>query len=508
MGKTRIFAMVLVCLVLALQMTMISTPAVRAYSCPVASFTCSSSTPSVNETVTFDASDSYDPDGTIVDYAWDFGDGTTGSGKIVNHTYIEADTYPVALGVTDNDKLCNDHIVTIVVMHHVTVGAKLDVQVEVGSIHFRGEMAEFYVLVSYLGEPVDNASISAVLYYNGTLHANLSASVEYVATGLYRTPYTIPIDASAGTYAMVIEATKKIKCFQTLSGIALGGFLLSPTLTSWNAWIIEVQGDIAAIKTDIGTIKVSLEAIDARLVSIDGRIATIETDIGVIKADIDSIELRLTKIEGDIVTISTTLGKINGTIVSIQADVATIKTNIGSIQTDISAINATLKSINGTVATIQTDIGTIQTDISTINATLKSINGTMALIQSDIGEIQVSSSQINAKLVALNVTVATIQTEIGTIKTSIEDIQLKITNIEGDMATISTTLGDINGTIVSIQGDIAIIRTDIGEIKVSLPQIQTTAVGIPIASILAAVAAVGSTISVVMLLRKRKKTKY
>jgi len=431
MGKARILAIILVCLTLAFQTTMINIPAIRAYSCPVASFTCSSSTPSVNETVTFDASESYDPDGTIVDYAWDFGDGTTGNGKIVNHTYRAADTCPVALAVTDNDKLCNVHTVIIIVIHHVTLGAKLDVQVEVGSIHFRGEMAEFYVLVSCLGEPVDNASISAMLYYNGTLHANLSASVEHIATGLYRIPYTIPIEASAGTYAMVVEATKKIKCFQTLSGIALGSFLLSPTLTSWNAWIIEIQGDIATIKTDIGTIKVSLEAINATLVSIEGRIATIETDIGTIKADIDAMELRLIKIEGDVATISTTLG-----------------------------------------------------------------------------EIQVSLSQINAKLVALNGTVATIQTDIGTIKTSIEDIRLKIANIEGDIATISTTLGDINGTLVSIQGDIATIKTDIGEIKVSLPPSQVTTLGIPVATVLAAIAAVASILSLVMLLRKRKVTKY
>jgi septal ring factor EnvC (AmiA/AmiB activator) len=360
-----------------------------------------------------------------------------------------------------------------------TVKDKLDVEVKVGSIHFRGEMAEFYVLVSYLGEPVDNASINATLYYNGTLHANLSSSVECVAAGLYRVPYTIPIDASTGTYAMVVEAIKK-KCSCMLSGIALESFLISPTLTSWNAWIIEIQGDIATIKTDIGTIKVSLEAINATLVSMDGRIATIETNIGEIKADIDSIDLRLTKIEGDIVTISTTLGEINGTIISIQEDIATINTNIGSIQTDISAINATLVSINGTVANIQTSIGIIQLSLSQINATLAALNGT----------------------------VATIQTSIGIINASINDIQLRITKIEGDIATISTTLGDINGTIVSIQGDIANINTTLGEIKVSLPQMQTTALSLPIASILAAVAAVGSTVSVVMLLRKRKETKY
>ncbi len=51
----------------------------------------------------FDASESYDPDGTIESYDWAFGDGNTGSGEVVSHTYGSADTYTVTLTVTDND---------------------------------------------------------------------------------------------------------------------------------------------------------------------------------------------------------------------------------------------------------------------------------------------------------------------------------------------------------------------------------------------------------------------
>jgi PKD repeat protein len=49
-----------------------------------------------------DASASSDPDGTIADYAWDFGDSTTGSGKTPTHTYAAAGSYLVTLTVTDN----------------------------------------------------------------------------------------------------------------------------------------------------------------------------------------------------------------------------------------------------------------------------------------------------------------------------------------------------------------------------------------------------------------------
>ena len=65
---------------------------------PIASFN-----PTCNRlTCTFDASASFDPDGSIVSYQWAFGDGTYGSGAIVSHTYPSAGTRGVLLIVNDN----------------------------------------------------------------------------------------------------------------------------------------------------------------------------------------------------------------------------------------------------------------------------------------------------------------------------------------------------------------------------------------------------------------------
>ena len=68
-------------------------------------------------------------------------------------------------------------------------GSKLDVEADVGSIYFAGEIAEFYILVSLSGNPID-AEILANLYYNGTLYSNLTSLVESVSMGIYRIPYT------------------------------------------------------------------------------------------------------------------------------------------------------------------------------------------------------------------------------------------------------------------------------------------------------------------------------
>jgi PKD repeat protein len=72
---------------------------------PEASFTYSPLNPEANETITFYASGSSDPDGTIVNYFWSFGDGTTGAGITATHSYTLDGTYTVTLTVTDNDAL-------------------------------------------------------------------------------------------------------------------------------------------------------------------------------------------------------------------------------------------------------------------------------------------------------------------------------------------------------------------------------------------------------------------
>ncbi|MEK5061767.1 PKD domain-containing protein, partial [Paenibacillus sp. FSL H7-0326] len=60
-----------------------------------------------NRDVTFDASNSYDEDGSIVSYTWNFGDGATGSGVTATHAYTKGGNYTVELIVTDDQGAVN-----------------------------------------------------------------------------------------------------------------------------------------------------------------------------------------------------------------------------------------------------------------------------------------------------------------------------------------------------------------------------------------------------------------
>jgi PKD repeat protein len=69
---------------------------------PNARITASPLSGSAPLAVDFDGGSSNDPDGTIVTYAWSFGDGSTASGATATHTYTSVGNFTVTLTVTDN----------------------------------------------------------------------------------------------------------------------------------------------------------------------------------------------------------------------------------------------------------------------------------------------------------------------------------------------------------------------------------------------------------------------
>ncbi|MHC4914793.1 MAG: PKD domain-containing protein [Planctomycetota bacterium] len=69
---------------------------------PTAVMVASPTSGNVPLPVSFDGTGSTDPDGNIVSYAWNFGDGGTAAGATVTHTYTIEGTYTASLTVTDD----------------------------------------------------------------------------------------------------------------------------------------------------------------------------------------------------------------------------------------------------------------------------------------------------------------------------------------------------------------------------------------------------------------------
>lgn len=78
-------------------------PTLGPNNAPVASFAASPTSGTAPLDVAFDASGSSDSDGTIVSYAWTFGDGGTASGITSSRIYSSAGTYTARLTITDDE---------------------------------------------------------------------------------------------------------------------------------------------------------------------------------------------------------------------------------------------------------------------------------------------------------------------------------------------------------------------------------------------------------------------
>ena len=88
---------------------------------PVAALTATPTSGTAPLVVNFNGTGSFDPDGTIASYVWNFGDGTSGTGATASRTYTVPGIYTATLMVTDNAGLTNSKTVTIAVQNATAV---------------------------------------------------------------------------------------------------------------------------------------------------------------------------------------------------------------------------------------------------------------------------------------------------------------------------------------------------------------------------------------------------
>jgi len=152
---------------------------------PVASFTESAETVYTGETITFNASSSYDPDGNITSYFWDFGDGTNATGITTSHAYVEDGIYVVTLTVVDNDSDASN------VTFSKTILNKLPVAVftESAETVYTGETITFNASSSY--DPDGNITSYFWDFGDGTNATGVTVSHAYADNGNYTVTLTV-----------------------------------------------------------------------------------------------------------------------------------------------------------------------------------------------------------------------------------------------------------------------------------------------------------------------------
>jgi len=143
----------------------------------------------VNVPVTLDGSGSVDPDGSIASYAWDFGDGTSGSGVSPSTTYANPGTYTVVLTVTDDLGAAAQATTPVT----VTTGGQPPLAQPGGP--YEGSIN---VPIAFDGTGSSDADGSIVGYAwdfgDGATSTDPSPVYAYTATGIYQVALTVTDD--------------------------------------------------------------------------------------------------------------------------------------------------------------------------------------------------------------------------------------------------------------------------------------------------------------------------
>jgi PGF-CTERM protein len=169
---------------------------------PVVAFNSSPEVPFIDEEVTFNASHSYDPDGFIKRYTWDFGDGATATGKVVTHAYPEAGNYNVTLNVTDYYGLTNETTLAVSV---------------------------YYPLVQNLNTSESFATIQAAIDDNDTQNGHTLLIVEpWTILENVEVNKSLTIRSANGTATIVQAADANEHVFNvTVDNVTISGFTVS-----------------------------------------------------------------------------------------------------------------------------------------------------------------------------------------------------------------------------------------------------------------------------------------
>jgi PKD repeat protein len=195
------------------------------------------------QAISFDGSSSTDPDGDALTYAWDFGDGTTGTGGSPSHAYTTLGSFTVALVVSDGTDSSTPATTTVTVSNQPPVASAGGPYAAV-----RGEAISFNGSGS--SDPDGDALTYAWDFGDGTTGTGVSPSHAYATLG----SFTVTLVVSDGTDSSA-PATTTVTVSNQLPVASAGGpyaAVRNQTITFSGASSTDPDGDALSYAWDFG----------------------------------------------------------------------------------------------------------------------------------------------------------------------------------------------------------------------------------------------------------------
>ncbi|MBA4388525.1 MAG: hypothetical protein C0404_11125, partial [Verrucomicrobia bacterium] len=179
---------------------------------PVAVATATPTSGQVPLTVSFSGASSSDPDGTVVSYQWNFGDGATASGVTASHTYTSVGTFTATLTVTDNKSATSKAtVVTTVTPDPTKVLHVVSIAMSVATAKQGTQATARVVIVDAAGLPKAGATVSGK--WTGIINGTASG-----------------ITGVDGSVALVSPKTRKSGTFTfTVTGVSASSYTYDAT---------------------------------------------------------------------------------------------------------------------------------------------------------------------------------------------------------------------------------------------------------------------------------------
>jgi len=181
---------------------------------PIAMFTPKPATGQAPIVISFTPTGSTDPDGEIIQYAWDFGDGKRINGRIANHTYAEPGSYTAKLTVTDNNGATDEATFEVII-----TGPEPN-EAPTALFTASPETGEAPLQVAFNGsassDPDGNIASYSWNFGDGQTGSGKNSSHSYSEPGIYEARLTVRDNmgatASANLEIIVLESTIDPDC--------------------------------------------------------------------------------------------------------------------------------------------------------------------------------------------------------------------------------------------------------------------------------------------------------